>query len=162
MRICVQVLLVFRFCSDLFWQLQTKKQSWHSNLETVWTWFCFVYSTVRRWSLRSLTEHETVNRTPGSYTEHFEGSVERQTDVTRLLTAPSNREDGEDNTPFIFFCRVEFSACRRRSSPSTGLEVELGGALDGAAAPRSFRPWFSCSSCSICVHSWKNPEQNQD
>lgn len=60
-------------------------------------------------------------------------------------------------SPFIFFWRVEFSAWRRSSSPSTGLDAGLGGGLDAEAAPPSFfRHWFSCSSCSICVHSWKN------
>lgn len=59
-------------------------------------------------------------------------------------------------SPFIFFWRVEFSAWRRSSSPSTGMDAGLGGGLDAEAAPPSFfRHWFSCSSCSICVHSWK-------
>lgn len=52
------------------------------------------------------------------------------------------------HTPFIFFWRVEFSAWRRSSSPSTAV-------AEGPGAAPSFRPWFSCSSCSICKHSWR-------
>lgn len=69
---------------------------------------------------------------------------------TNNTTTPHPDLEAVIHTPFIFFCRVAFSACRRRSSASTGLEAGLGA---GAAPPPSFRPWFSCSSCSICMHS---------
>lgn len=60
------------------------------------------------------------------------------------------------HTPLIFFCRVTFSACSRSSSPSRGLEAGLA-----VAPPPSFRPWFSCSSCSICVHSWRRKRRSE-
>lgn len=149
MRICVQVLHVFRFCSCsgsiLTASVQKRILTLKSGNRLDLVLFC-VFNCEEMNSEIS-NRHET--RQQNTWVVHR---------TFRRFCRDTNRR----YTPFIFFCRVEFSACRRRSSPSTGPEVELGGALDAAAAPRSFRPWFSCSSCSICVHSWKNPDQNQD